>query len=39
VSPLDFDFWEWTMERYDLACSQLSGPEFGRLLDDAQIPD
>ena len=39
VSPLDFDFWEWATERYDLATSQLQGPDFEGLLCDVQLPD
>ena len=39
VSPLDFDFWEWAMERYDLALSQITGPDFEGLLRDVQLPD
>ena len=39
VSPLEFDFWEWTMERYDLAMSQISGPDFDDLLRDVQLTD
>lgn len=39
VSPLDFDFWEWAMERYDLARSQISGPDFEDLLRDVQLTD
>lgn len=39
VSPLDFDFWEWAMERYDLATSQIGGPDFEGLLADARLPD
>ncbi|MCY7401147.1 MAG: phosphotransferase [Nocardioides sp.] len=39
VSPLDFDFWEWAMERFDLAMSQISGPDFEDLLLDVQLTD
>ena len=38
-SPLDFDFWEWGMERYEGAVAEFKGPDFTRLLDDAQAPD
>ena len=38
-STLDFDFWEWAMERYDNAVAELTGPDFDRLLDDVQRPD
>jgi thiamine kinase-like enzyme len=39
ASPLDFDFWDWAMERYDNAVAEFNGPDFTRLLDDAQAPD
>lgn len=39
VSPLDFDFWEWTLERHEIAMSELTGDAFARLLDDVQLPD
>ena len=35
TSPLGFDFWSWAMERYEGAAAGLTGPDFGRLLDDA----
>ncbi|MDQ1670361.1 MAG: hypothetical protein QOE40_2422 [Actinomycetota bacterium] len=35
VSPLDFDFWSWGMEKYERAVEEFDGPEFPRLLDDA----
>ncbi|MCP9270591.1 choline kinase family protein [Mycolicibacterium sp. CAU 1645] len=38
-SPLDFDFWEWAMERYDGAVAEFTGPDFDRLLEDAQADD
>ena len=38
-SPLDFDFWEWAMERYDSAVAEFRGPDFPRLLADAQASD
>lgn len=38
-SALDFDFWEWAMERYDNAVAEFHGPEFDRLLDDVQQTD
>lgn len=34
VSPIDFDFWEWGMEKYDRAVATFDGPEFGALLDE-----
>jgi thiamine kinase-like enzyme len=38
-SPLDFDFWEWAMERYDNAVEEFRRPEFGRLLDEVSTRD
>ena len=35
VSPIDFDFWSWGLEKYDRAVEELAGPDFDRLLDDA----
>jgi thiamine kinase-like enzyme len=34
VSDIDFDFWEWGMEKYGRAVAEFEGPDFGRLLDD-----
>jgi thiamine kinase-like enzyme len=39
VSPLDFDFWGWAMERYEIAMRELAGADLPRLLDDAQLSD
>ncbi|MET0843964.1 MAG: phosphotransferase [Mycetocola sp.] len=39
VSPVEFDFWEWAMERFDMATSQLRGPDFESLLQDVQLAD
>lgn len=39
VSPIDFDFWSWAMERFDGAVAGFSGSEFDRLLDDVQRDD
>ncbi|HXP22240.1 MAG TPA: phosphotransferase [Streptosporangiaceae bacterium] len=39
VSPLDFDFWSWAMERFDGAVSEFAAPAFGRLLDEVQRGD
>ena len=38
VSPIDFDFWSWGMEKYDRAVEELDGPAFDRLLDEAAAP-
>jgi len=32
VSDLDFDFWAWGMEKYDLAQSEFSGSYFQKML-------
>jgi hypothetical protein len=36
---LEFDFWEWAMERYENAVEEFRGPDFDRLLTDAQTSD
>ena len=35
VSDIDFDFWEWGMEKYDRAVAEFDGPDFATLLDRA----
>ncbi|HUW88463.1 MAG TPA: choline kinase family protein [Candidatus Paceibacterota bacterium] len=32
ISELDFDFWSWGMEKYDLAQSEFSGEMFTKML-------
>jgi len=39
VSPIDFDFWSWAMERFDGAVAGFTAPEFGLLLDEVQRDD
>jgi len=39
VSPIDFDFWSWGMEKYERAVAELDGPAFAGLLEEAQRPD
>jgi choline dehydrogenase-like flavoprotein len=39
VSPIDFDFWGWAMERYDIAAAGLRSPDLDRLLTAVQTPD
>jgi thiamine kinase-like enzyme len=39
VSDIDFDFWEWAMEKYDRAVAEFEGPDFGRLLEDVRRED
>ncbi|MBB3750033.1 thiamine kinase-like enzyme [Mycolicibacterium sp. BK634] len=38
-SSLDFNFWDWAMERYESAIAEFRGPDFPRLLADAQASD
>jgi thiamine kinase-like enzyme len=38
-SELDFDFWEWGMEKYRRAVDEFDGPDFDRLLAEAAAPD
>jgi thiamine kinase-like enzyme len=39
ASPLDFDFWRWTMERFDVAASGFTSAGFARLLTGVQDED
>jgi thiamine kinase-like enzyme len=39
VSPIDFDFWSWAMERFDGAMAGFTSPGFDRLLDEVQRTD
>jgi thiamine kinase-like enzyme len=39
VSPLDFDFWGWGTERYEIAVREFRGPGLRRLLDDVLLED
>jgi thiamine kinase-like enzyme len=32
VSDVDFEFWEWGMEKYTRACAEFRDPEFDRLI-------
>ena len=38
-STIDFDFWEWAMERYEGAVAEFKGPDLARMLDDVQAQD
>ncbi len=38
-SPLDFDFRDWAMTRYESAVAQFRGPDLSRLLADVQTGD
>jgi thiamine kinase-like enzyme len=39
ASPLDFDFWSWSMERFEGAAEGFSAGDFTRLLEDVQRDD
>ncbi len=39
VSDIDFDFWEWGMEKYERAVAEFDSPEFDRLLADVVRSD
>jgi hypothetical protein len=39
MSPLDFDFWSWGMEKYERAVLELDGPDFELLLREVQRSD
>jgi thiamine kinase-like enzyme len=39
VSDIDFDFWEWGMEKYDRAVAEFDGPDFERLLEEVVRED
>jgi thiamine kinase-like enzyme len=39
VSPIDFDFWSWGLERFGGAVAGFRDPGFDRLLDDVQRDD
>ena len=38
VSEIDFDFWDWAMEKYVRAVATFDSPEFERLLAGAAAP-
>ena len=33
VSPIEFDYWSWGMEKYERAVAEFDGPDFGRWLE------
>ena len=33
ISPIDFDYWTWGLEKYERAVAEFDGPEFDRWLD------
>jgi hypothetical protein len=39
TSPIEFDFWDWAMQRYTSAAAEFSSPRFRQLLDAAQTSD
>jgi thiamine kinase-like enzyme len=39
VSPIDFDFWSWGMEKYVRAVEELDDPDLEHLLAEAVRPD
>jgi thiamine kinase-like enzyme len=39
VSDIDFDFWEWGMEKYERAVAEFDGPDFEGLLDEVVRED
>ena len=39
VSTIDFDFWEWAMEKYDRAVAEFDDPGFEKLLEQATRDD
>jgi thiamine kinase-like enzyme len=39
ISDLDFDFWSWSLEKYERAVAELDGPQFEQLLSDVQRED
>ncbi|MDP9116469.1 MAG: phosphotransferase family protein [Actinomycetota bacterium] len=39
MSEVDFDFWGWGMEKYERAQAEFRGPQFARLIEDAQQPN
>jgi len=39
VSPIEFDFWSWGMEKYERAVEEFDAAGFDQLLDEARRPD
>jgi hypothetical protein len=35
TSEIDFDFWEWGMEKYVRAIDEFDSPDFGHWLEEA----
>jgi thiamine kinase-like enzyme len=38
-SAIEFDFWDWAMERYEAAVAEFRTPSYARLLDDVAATD
>lgn len=36
LSDIDFDFWEWLMDKHDRATLEFDGPDFDRLIADIE---
>ncbi len=39
LAQIDFDFWEWGMEKYERAVAEFKGPDFDTLLRDVAAGD
>ena len=39
ISPIDYDFWGWAVERWGRAEAKLSSPDFDIWLQDVQRSD
>jgi thiamine kinase-like enzyme len=39
MADIDFDYWQWGMEKYDRAVAEFTGPDFESLLADVQRDD
>jgi len=39
ISDLDFDFWDWALEKYDRAVAEFDGAGFERLLAELALTD
>jgi thiamine kinase-like enzyme len=39
VSEIEFDFWDWTLTRWNRVLAKVESPEFGRWLMEVRRPD
>ncbi len=39
LSDIDFDFWEWLMDKHDRATLEFDGPDFDRLVADIEADE